>query len=95
MEYNKKIDGYGILEFGNGEIASNGRELKNIVITYISNIEVFANSFQYKNVTEEKVKEIKDVISDFTSYNFKVDICSAIPLITIINEVERIIYNKK
>lgn len=93
MEYNKKIDSYGVYA-----VQSKGTEdderLRDIAITYYSCGKFFASSPTYKKVPEEKVVKIKEKLFDYTLYNSKVDcVTRAISFFTIVNEIERIIFD--
>lgn len=98
MEYNRKVDGYNVTEIESKNESGNERseQTKNIVITYYINNEKYADSKVYEGVTEETIQKIKDKLFDYTMYNLNCKyMSSAITFFTIINEVEKIIYNKK
>lgn len=94
MEYNKKIDSYNITEVPLEETEAVEQRLKNVVITYFSDEEFFASSPTYR-VPEEKIHKIKELLFDHTVYNLNVDsVARAIPFLTIVNEIERIVYDE-
>lgn len=98
MEYNRKVDGYNVTEIKPKNESGNERseQTKNIVITYYTNNEKYADSQVYEGVTEETIQKVKDKLFDYTMYNLNCKyMSSAITFFTIINEVEKIIYNKK
>ncbi len=98
MEYNRKVDGYNVAEIEPKNESGNERseQTKNIVITYYINNEKYADSQVYEGVTEETIQKVKDKLFDYTMYNLNCKyMSSAITFFTIINEVEKIIYNKK
>lgn len=94
MEYNRKIDGYNVYDEPSRKDGKEERT-RNIVITYYSNHEVFAHSQKYSDVSEEKVKKVRDMLFDYTIYNMNQQhMTTVIPFFTIVNEVERIILGK-
>ena len=94
MEYNKKIDSYNVTDL-KSEGTEQDERLRDVYITYYSDQDPFAWSPTYKKVSEDKILKIKEKLFDYTLYNLNVDCISrAIPFITIVNEVERIIFDK-
>ena len=94
MEYNRKIDGYKVLDT-QAEETEKVERLRDVTIQYYSNGEFFTSSPKYQKVPTNKVTKIKDKLLDYTLYNIgEESMASVIPLVTIINEVERIIYDK-
>ena len=88
MEYSKKIDGYRITENPSGD-----ERVKDIVITYFSDNRKFVDSIMYQGVEAEKIKKVDEKLFDYTLWNLNCrTMASAIPLFTIINEIERVIY---
>lgn len=95
MEYNKKIDNYGLFE-ETSEGTTTEERLKDVVITYYSGTQYFANSPQYKRIPEEKVERVKYKLFDYTCYNHNQErIADVIPFITIVSEVEKIFLREK
>ena len=95
MEYNKKIDSYSIVD-----VQSEGTEaserLRDVIITYYSDNEFFAESPLYRRIPEERIKAAKDKLFDFTLHNLNHDrMVDVYPFVTIISEVERIILDEK
>ena len=65
-----------------------------IIIRYLISGKPLTSS-KYENISEEKVAEIKELLIDYTSTNRMVEnLCQSIPLLTMIHEVERIIYDE-
>lgn len=92
MEYNRKIDGYKVLDT-QSKGTEEAERLRDVTIEYYSNGKLFTTS-KYKCVSAEKVTKIKDKLLDYTLYNIgEESMASVIPLLTIINEVEQIIYD--
>ena len=94
MEYRKVINGYNVYSEDSKGTDRNER-LKDITIIYLCDGKYFAES-SYKNVPEEKVKQIEGKLFDNTLYNLNVEFqCQAIALPTLIFQVEDIIYHRK
>ena len=92
MEYNKRIDGFFICTKPY-KVKDCKENLMDMVITYRSEGKVFAKSLKYHGVTSQKVRKIELKLRDYTSYNKKQEsVYDSISLLTIINEVERVIY---
>ena len=95
MEYNKKIDNYGIFEWPSEGTRPEER-LRDVVITYYSGTKCFANSPKYRKVPEERIHRAKEKLFDHTLYNQKQErMVDVIPFVTIVSEVERIIFGEK
>lgn len=94
MEYSKKIDSYNVTDSQSDGTKVEER-LRDVDITYYSDGNFFASSPTYTRVPEEKVVRIKEKLFDYTVYNLNVDcLTKVIPFLTIVNEVERIIFDK-
>lgn len=94
MEYNRKVDSYNVSEL-TAEGTNPAERLKDIDITYYCDGEFFASSPTYSRVPEDKIVRIKEKLFDYTMYNLNEDCISrTIPFITIVNEVEKIIFDK-
>ena len=95
MRYKKIINGYLMLHEKSWGTNSD-QELYDVDITYLCNEEVFANSFRYSKVSKKAIEKVAEKLEDYISYNRSVEkLCNAIPLLTIIWEIERIIYSCK
>lgn len=65
-----------------------------IVIRYEINGELFIQS-KYKDINEEKIEKVKELLEDYTKVNLEAEeLCRTIPMITIINSVEDIIFDR-
>jgi hypothetical protein len=94
MEYTKIINGYSIFE-QQSEGTKPEERLKDITIFYYSDNEYFSESPRFKKIPESRVEKAKHKLFDHTLYNQQQkSIVSAIPFITLVNEVERIILNE-
>ena len=66
---------------------------KGIIIVYKIDNTFFTQS-KYYDVDEEKLDKIKEKLKDYTSTNKEAEeLCRTIPLMTIINAVEEIIFD--
>ena len=66
---------------------------KGIIIVYKIDNTLFTQS-KYYDVDEEKLDKIKEKLKDYTSTNKEAEeLCRTIPLMTIINAVEEIIFD--
>lgn len=90
MNIDKKIVGFKI-----NKKSSKNKRLKDIVIEYYYDKgKIFATSPKYTNVSLEDIQKIHDKLLDYTMYNLNQDsMANSIPFLTIVEEVERIIYN--
>ena len=66
-----------------------------ILIQYKINGEFFIQS-KYKNINEKKIREINDLLEDYTHVNLEAEeLCRTIPMTTMINAVEDIVFERK
>ncbi len=64
-----------------------------IIIEYKIDNEFFTQSTYY-DVDEEKIQKVKEKLEDYTSTNREAEeLCRTIPLPTILNSVDRIMYD--
>lgn len=95
MEYNKRIDSYSVFD-KQSEGTRPEERLRDVVVTYYSNNEFFADSPVYRKIPEERIKLAKEKLFDHTLHNLNHErMVDVIPFVTIVNEVERIILNEK
>lgn len=81
----RAINGFKIRRFHH-------EDKKGIIIKYEINGEFFTQS-KYDDVSEEKIKKVRERLDDLTRVNEKAnELCSTIPMMTIINAVEDIIF---
>ena len=65
-----------------------------IVIRYEINGKFFWQS-KYKNINEEKIAKVRELLEDYTKENLKAEeLCRTIPITTIISFVEDIIFDR-
>lgn len=95
MEYNNKVNGYCAYDTktkGTDET----EELRDVRFVYYCDGTEFARSMLYEGVPAKRVKKAEDKLNDYTLYNLnQTSMANVIPFITIVNEVERIIFDKK
>ena len=95
MEYTKVINGYNLYSQDSEGTGAREQKLKNITITFLCDGKYFSES-SYTKVPKEKVEKIRDKLFDNTLYNLNVEFqCQAISLLTLIFQIEDIIYNRK
>lgn len=95
MEDNKKINGYLSLN-----VVSEGTEctegLRDVKFIYYSDGTEVTRSILYKAVPLKRVKKAEKKLDDYTMHNDKqTSIANVIPFVTIVHEVERIIFDEK
>lgn len=83
----RAVNGFEIRE------ESNKDNRRVIIIEYKIDNEFFAQSTYY-DVDEEKIQKVKEKLEDYTSTNREAEeLCRTIPLPTILNSVDRIMYD--
>lgn len=98
MEYNRKIDGftYYVTPSKNASEETGTERRVDVYFSFKSGEEVFTNTLSYKDVPVQRVDKAVFKIDDFTIYNQQqTSMTSVIPLLTIIHEAERIIFDEK
>ena len=71
------------------------KKYNEILIQYKINGEFFIQS-KYKNINEKKIREINDLLEDYTHVNLEAgELCRTIPMTTMINAVEDIVFERK
>lgn len=84
------VNGFNILELRKDQ---NGYDIQ---IEYLKDNKIFTNSQVYYNLNEIKIRKIEELLEDHTKYNRDetTKLCEVIPWITIIHELENIVYSK-
>ena len=92
MEYNKRIDGFFLLVKPYREKGDdNEHKHFRLNIYYKAEQKIFHESV-YKGLTEKKVKDIEKKLNEYKEKNKNIESVCVITLATIINEIERIVY---
>lgn len=84
------VNGFKIVELRKDQ---NGYDIQ---IEYLKDNKIFTNSQVYYNLNEIKIRKIEELLEDHTKYNRDeaTKLCEVIPWITIIHELENIVYSK-
>lgn len=84
----RPINGFKIRRFSEGKRCG-------IFIIYMVDGSSYTRS-KFYDVDEEKIKKLREVLSDYTNTNKKADeLCQTIGLVTILSKVSDIVWQKK
>lgn len=88
MEFDRKIDTYKVEE---RILKEGGYDIK---IIFMTNGKKFTEK-EYKNLEWGKVKKVKDILFELTLHNMnETQISRCIPFLTILHEIEEVIFMK-
>ena len=70
------------------------KKLVDFTIVFLADEKKSAKSTRYHDVTKEKLKRVKEILDDYTMYNREEkELCRVLSFVTIIMEVDRVIYD--
>lgn len=70
------------------------KKLVDFTIVFLTNGNEFVKKTKYKKVEKWKLKKLKEMLDDYTSYNRKTgELCRTLSFETIVYQIDNLIYN--